>query len=323
MIDQWPQDLVDLLTNPKPTDPVAIWIGAGLGAELGYPLTRVLVERLIRECEDTQCDPAGIHVARNYLNKARDYRMAAEQCWELLDDPARFRQVLLNTFRQSEEKERGTGLQACENILRTPFDAYVTTNYNTELSAVSQDLAGREPVFKLEPDMVYPYLDPTRLRVRCIHYIHSNVAQVDSIVLRETDFLKAYGDGSCLPEFLRQLFSTHHLLFLGTDARDDDILWVLHRMQQIFQESKPQIRYILLPVTERGAAKVHPLERPYGIRPFWYTVRYKTVRTEYEPRVEIEDRSELYRLLAEISRRTQSGWRRAKVPPDVPPSVLR
>lgn len=310
MIDEWPSDLVDLLANPGSTEPVAIWIGAGLGQELGYPLTTPLVELLIQVCKDAHCDAADIQIARDYLGRG-EYRLAADQCQDVLNDPPRFRQVLLDAF--SATKERDSGLLACENVLAAPFNAYVTTNYNTSLSTVSGRLGRGEPMYKLAPDMVYPYLDPARLPKRCIHYIHSNVTQIDDIVLGERDFLKAYRDGSCLPKFLEVLFATHHVLFFGTEVRDDDTRWILHKMQRVFQATTTRKRYILLATTEQGAARVHTLERTYQVRPIWYTVEHKTIQTQHEPTKHIVDRSKLYQLLSELRGKTQAGWIREEL----------
>lgn len=315
MIDEWPRDLVDLLINPKPSEPVAIWIGAGLGAELGYPLTTPLVERLLNECHQAGCAPADIQIARELLNTKRDYRLAAEQCWQILNDPARFRQVLVDALSLREENE--TGLQACENMLRTPFDTYITTNYNISLSKVARDLAERNRVYDLAPDVVYPYVDPSKLRERCIHYIHSNVTQAGDMVLRESTFLDAYAPNAPLPEFLAHLFTTHNLVFFGTDARDEDIMWILHRMQRVFAGSSPPVppkrRYILLPTTEHGAGTVHPLEGTYAIQPVWFTVTRRKVQTEQATITRIEDRGSLYKLLANLQEQTEIRWRRERV----------
>ena len=322
MIDEWPRDLIDLLVSPRVTEPVAIWIGAGLAAELGYPLIRQLVERLVRECQDAGCGAADVQQARDLLHKTGNYRMATEQCWESLNDPPRFLQVLVEQFSLREEEEKETGVRACENMLKTPFDTYVTTNYNTSLSRVARQLAKQDQAYQVS-DVVYPYVDPSKLRERCIHYIHSNVTQADHIILRESAFLEAYADGSPLPEFLGHLFATHNLVFVATDARDDPILWILDRMQRIFQRSVPPVpkkkRYILLPFTEHGPPTIHALQRTYGIEPVWFSVEYQTVDRNDTSSHRIEDWGRLYELLADLREQTEGRWRAEQVPEPTTP----
>jgi hypothetical protein len=314
MIDEWPRDLIQLLVDPKPSEPVAIWIGAGLGAELGYVLTTPLVERLIRECVRAGCAPGDIQQAQDLLYKKHDYRMAAEECWRVLNNPALFRALLVEEFSQRSENQ--TGLRACEAILRIPFDTYVTTNYNISLSTVAQDLAKRDGVYAMAPDVVYPNLTPSNLRERCIHYIHSNVTQVDSIVLRESTFLDAYKESSSLTLFLQDFFATHNVLFFGTDARDEDIMWILHRMRRIFPGTYPAVplkcSYVLLPIPEKGVPTGHPLDSLYGIRPLWFSVKYRRIETEEGTVNVITDRGNLYEMLGRLQKQTETRWRGAR-----------
>ena len=315
MIDEWPRDLIELLVNPKPTEPIAIWIGAGLGAELGYVLTTPLVERLVKECEDAGCPRADIQQAKDLLYKKSDYRMAAEECWRVLNDPARFRAVLVGAFSQRQETE--TGLRACEAILRTPFNTYVTTNYNTSLSVVAQDLGRRDRMYALAADVVYPHLDPSNLRERCISYIHSNVTQADSIVLRASTFHEAYGVSSRLTFFLEDLFTTHNVLFFGTDARDEDINWILDRMRRVFPGTYPAVpskrRYVLLPILEQGVPTGHPLDSVFGIKPLWFTVKRREVEAEDGTVSVTTDWGKLYEMLVDLHEQTEIRWRSGQV----------
>lgn len=285
---------MELVDDLKSTYPTALWIGSGPATELGYLDWQSVLKKLLAQCRvQTGASQADINKIDEMIER-RDFPRAADFCEQILGE-RQFQSVLTRIFSVVEKKE---SLRIFEDFLNIPFAAYVTTNFNTTLSNVANNLFGKKGSISIH-NSVFPNLDIREL-IRAdpnrvlIWYIHSNITRVDQIILTERRYNEVYrGQNPTLREFLETLFRTYNVVFVGTELPDWDLEKILYETVQSQPVSTPTHRYIFLRYNEKeGVPATDIFARNYGMKIIWF------------PRIEIPaigyDYRKLYDYIQEL-----------------------
>jgi hypothetical protein len=137
--------------------------------------------------------------------------------WEIFDHRARnleFNPILLN-------------------LLKIPFCAYITTNYDPCI-----EFASRQHPFSLPPyKFVYPNLPVTELKNRHIFHVHGyidpeNKESVNTVVLSRNEYIDAYEKSGIVSNFLHSLFTDLDVLFIGFGWSDPVIIDIIRNVKE-------------------------------------------------------------------------------------------
>lgn len=217
------------------------WLGSGL-SEKHYPNWPQTVDQLCLSCGVAQLPDANAAKAVELIAKAEDCKVANIQAYYA---------TLEQLFGQGVKQPRW----ALTLLLRLPFSAYVTTNYDPALSCVA---AMHRPHINV---WTYPILPPQDLRDKTVFYIHGlglqgNTPTGRNLVLAQSDFDTAYN--GVVDAFLDPLLKFNPTVFLGCRLAEPEIYAVFDRLREIqtgIRRSDPRFsppkRAVLVPVRRR------------------------------------------------------------------------
>ena len=184
------------------------FVGAGLSKPAGYPDWAGLLQELANEA----------HLAPNAFN-SEDYLDRAEECFAAMGE-ARYYAFVERTF-SADGREPFRPIH--QYLMRTPFKAYLTTNFDGCLEKAAEMIGARGRIH------IFPDLNPGDLQQGDIFHIHgkldheSGMNPVGSIVLTRSDFRLAYEDSSSVHTLLNAAFSYGTVLFVGYSLSDPDL----------------------------------------------------------------------------------------------------
>lgn len=219
-----------------------------------------------------------------------------------------------------------------EDVLEIPFNAFLTTNFDSCLENAANKVGGIEKVH------VYPDLDPGRLYDRDIYHLHGRAydehgkSTVRTILLTASDYETAYGlstqsgyavalDGlPPLRSLLHTVFMHHTVLFVGFSLTDPGLGQVLKASLEEHKRLSEEVsridsgavrgkNHIALLGTvqrprseQRGGAPGPEEEAEKWHKEFLREREVSTIR--YEVRAEDDVHSELIRIVGDLYRRT-------------------
>lgn len=192
----------------------AVWIGSGLSNGL-YPSWKQTIQQLCNSCgipfpHDDDVLPT--QEADFYMEKADECKTA---------DPDEYSRALRSMFGPTSTQKR----QALSLLIRLPVKGFVTTNYDPLLREEANLYTGPDHAFNVR---AYPSLSTRDLSSSKtpIYHIHGAIFEDDedvNIVLAKSEYEEAYGDGSLLPGFLKDLLTMQDMLFVGCSLDEPDM----------------------------------------------------------------------------------------------------
>lgn len=140
-------------------------------------------------------------------------------------------------------------------LLRLPFKAYITTNFDPMLATTWTYLTKKNK-FYAYPNL--PYRELSNGQVFYIHgYIHGYIKESCTqikVVFAKSEFEEAYNkEQSLLPAFLQQLFTYERVIFVGCRLGEPQLYRILEIIKNIKSQHFNQHHlqhYILLPEGE-------------------------------------------------------------------------
>lgn len=235
----------------------SVFVGAGLSAHAEYPLWKELVRRL--------CLRSGKPVARETIETgAEDLLNIAQECRNVLGDEG-YRRFLESEFSQWTGKESFLPIHA--DLLALPFNAYLTTNFDSCIENAAKRVGGVESV------QVYPVLDPSHLRHRHVYHLHGRaydeqgVSTVDTMLLTARDFREAYEERNVLSSLLQDVFRWQTVFFIG-HSLDDPFL------RRILATSHKDFRELADDASRRGVGTLREKEH-FALLPCTYMVQHE------------------------------------------------
>jgi SIR2-like domain len=212
------------------------WVGSGLSA-VAYRGWNDAIAEL--------CDACGISRLAKYPS-ADELIDKAEECKKA--DQRAYEETLANLYGGNVTVTR----LAYQWLMRAPFKAYVTTNFDPLLSE-SAAVAGHANVFR------YPLLELPEIgrRTKPMFYIHGHarpngIASGQNLVLARSEFKEAYGGVVSL--FLQAIFLSYPIVFIGCGLSEPEIQEQMSRVHSMLVQIKRSrvgykspVRFALLP----------------------------------------------------------------------------
>jgi hypothetical protein len=222
-------DARDLALNRK----CVVFIGAGMSNPPGQQWQQ-LVEDIARQC--------GVKVEDQALPETIDL------CQE--GNPNQFEKALREQFPKHVARSR----TALHYLLRLPFKAYITTNFDPWLRQISTADRIKSGVH------VYPDLSLHEGLSGAIYYIHGCFDSEDRrynnsqrLVFGAKEFARAYSNESLLPGFLLSIFTYEHIIFLGFDPSERHVADLLNRANAVrasISDGEERRRFLFWPLPD-------------------------------------------------------------------------
>ena len=207
-----PQTIASKLAGHVRREDCVAWVGSGLSRPAGYPGWADTVRELCDACSVLPLTRAQESSAEHITNKAQECKDA---------DVMMYNQTLARLFARPTVQTR----LAYTLLMRIPFRAYVTTNFDPLL-------ANTAAAHGFCNTYAYRTLPFAKIGVdsRPVYYVHGLARREgqQDLVLARSEFEEAYSGMS--QSFLFQLLSYHPLIFLGCDLREPEVKALLTRV---------------------------------------------------------------------------------------------
>ncbi len=239
-----PESLVNAIQNER----AILFAGAGLSSSLGLPLFDKLTEHLASELGMPDSGDVDFSILAEYFCLSTSRRHDLFEWMKKTWHPA------------SIEIQDSTAHRA---ILELDFPVIYTSNYDSWIERAFE-AAGR-PFRKVMNVSDLAEAQPGETE---IIKFHGDFADPESIILRESDFLRRMSLEAPLDIRLRADSLARPILFVGYSLSDPNIRYLLYRLGQLWQEHTPEKTrpksYILM--VERNAIQERLL-RERGVEP--------------------------------------------------------
>jgi hypothetical protein len=186
---------------------LVVFAGAGISMDSGVPGWSQLVEQLKKDIEVPPGEADPLRIAQMYFNKR-----GQKELFEKLKTVLQYRQTKYNGIHEAIFELRP------EHIL--------TTNFDDLLEQVME--AKAEPFSVVRHDGDFPYALNTNLLVK----VHGDF-EAPFLVLKEDDYLAYAAAHPLLESFIKSVFSSKVVLFVGYSFSDIDLKMILHSVRHI------------------------------------------------------------------------------------------
>lgn len=209
---------------------LVVFTGAGIDVDSGVPLWSTLVNELSQDIEIPTNESDSLKIAQMYYNE-REQKEYIDKVREIL----KHKRVRYNPIH--------------EIIFDLKPEHILTTNYGDLFEQVINKKA--LPFSVVSKDEHFPFSLNTNLLVK----IHGDLNDVD-IVLKEDDYLDYSLNHPLIEGFIKSVFASKVVLFLGYSFSDIDLKYILQNVRSILGENF-QNAYLIT------TDKMHPTQRDY------------------------------------------------------------
>jgi hypothetical protein len=238
-----------------------LFVGAGLSRPAGYPAWHGLMESVVQETVGSAAgDAAGLELTT--LLKAGRYTELADQCREILG-PSRFAAFLRTELAKPVAPPEATH----RPIVRTPYAAIITTNFDTLL----------EDAYALWSDEGVPKCPTgTQLgrhgtllldRTFFILKAHGTINDPASLVFTSEDYRRITHANPAFQSMMAALLLSHAVVFVGYSLNDPNFRLLLDSQLSLFGTQAPP-RYAVMEGV--GSLEAQILRRTAGIETISY-----------------------------------------------------
>lgn len=186
---------------------LVVFVGAGLSIDSGIPTWTRLIDELKKDISIDELETDFPKIAQLYQNE-RDHK-------DLID---KVRDILL--FK----KARYNSLH--EEIFELNPEFIITTNFDDLLEQVIKSKA--YPFSIIKKDKEFPYSRNTKLLVK----MHGDLEE-SNIVLTEEDYLNYSSNFPLIESFIKGLFATKVILFVGYSFSDYNLKYIIQFVKNI------------------------------------------------------------------------------------------
>ncbi len=257
-----PKELIERIADGS----VTVFIGAGLSQGAGLPGWPKLLEQMMAWGKDNQVDfsEAEEKELKTSIRKG-ELLWVAEVLRERMGKPA-FHQFMREVFLESEPLPT----DAHRLLPAIPFSSVLTTNYDCLLEKVYID-SYKGASFHSFTHRDSPELaNALRKGEFYLLKLHGTIDRIDTIVLGSSDYREVIHKNHAYLEFLKILFSTKTILFLGFGLNDPDLKLLLDELKTIFNDYIGP-HYALMNSNEAKTFKGQSYEKDYNIKILAYT----------------------------------------------------
>lgn len=181
-----------------------------------------------RELIASLCANCGVTLNPDDLETEERLLELADIAWEA--DAELFCKFLFDRFGPTVTKDS----RVYSWILRLPFRAYMTTNYDDGLCSFN-GVGGKNC-----PVSIYPDIRPTDISSRPIFYLHGKVNSIEfnneSIILGAKSFDKGYNATSPLLDVIKSLLLYENIIVLGARLREPPLNKLIKQINEIAKQ---------------------------------------------------------------------------------------
>lgn len=222
---------IGIIRNAIDTNKLVVFAGAGISVDAGIPEWSVLIDEMKLEIDIPKSEMDFLRIAQMYFND-RQQKEYIEKVRSVL----KHKKVKYNEIHQ-------------ELFQLSPVHI-LTTNYDDLLEQVIKNKS--LPFSIVTNDREFPYALNTNLLVK----VHGDLDDID-IVLKEDDYLDYSLNHPLIEAFLKSVFATKIVLFVGYGFSDMNLKMIIQTVRNILGKDF-QSAY-LLSVEDT----LHPAEREY------------------------------------------------------------
>ncbi len=219
------------IRNAIDTNKLVVFAGAGISIDAGVPSWSVLIDEMKLEIDIPQNEQDYLRIAQMYFNERQQKEMI-----EKVRSVLKHKKVRYNEIH--------------EEIFKLNPDHILTTNFDDLLEQVVKKES--LPFSVVTKDQEFPYALNTHLLVK----IHGDLNNTD-IVLKEDDFINYSTNHPLIEAFLKSLFASKVVLFIGYGFSDIDLKSIIQSVRNIL--GKDFQNAYLLSVDD----KLHPSQIEY------------------------------------------------------------
>lgn len=250
------------------------FVGAGPSMSVGLPNWPQLLQRMIEWCEShgvtlsNRADIEGI-IRKNDLPSAADVlrdRMGEDK----------YRAFMEEVFLRSDLKPT----EVHRLLAELPFAGLATSNYDPLVESGYREVHSGKPL-EVFTQVDYEQLAKAlREKKPFVLKAHGTIERFETIVLGKSDYSRLIHESPGYRTFLRALFTSMTVLFIGFSMTDPELLLLLDELKTIFKgHAVPH--YALMDVTNVTATEQELFVKNYGVQiiPYQATAGYPEVKS--------------------------------------------
>lgn len=274
-------DIPDELIEQIYRGNTVLFVGAGLSAGAGFPRWRELMFRMIDWAEKNNIGLNGNKEEFLKLIEEKEFLLVAEELRDIISNEL-FEKFMRSVFRDDTKKPSPAHMI----LPGIPFAALLTTNYDVLLESAYAQYIGVHPHTCTHSDT--PRLvELNKSNEFYILKMHGDIDQFETVVVSQSDYRQLMFKNKAYHDFLRTLFMTRTVFFVGFSLTDPDLMLLLDELGTIFKSYGGR-HYALMNTKEAGEVKRKSFERHYNIQIIPYEA------TKGHP--------EVYEILSEVSK---------------------
>jgi len=219
------------IRNAIDSKKLVVFAGAGISVDAGIPIWSTLIDEMTTDITIPSGESDYLRIAQMYFNE-------------------RMQKDYIDKIRSVLKHKKVSYNEIHEQIFKLNPRHILTTNYDDLLEQVIKK--GSHPFSVINDDSEFPYASDTSLLVK----IHGDLGNTN-IVLKEDDYLDYSLNHPLIEAFLKSIFATNVVLFIGYGLADTNLKMIIQTVRNIL--GKNFQRPYLLNLDE----KLHFAQRRY------------------------------------------------------------
>lgn len=251
------EQFLKLYSNDK--NRVVPFIGAGLAVPL-FPSWKNLLLEMVELCySNNQLNYDKGEILKR-INDGQKYLEIADVCVDAMGKTA-YREFLENHFDKKFDYDQIP--DAYKELFKLELSTLITTNYDS-----IPEVASRGTYKIYNNKTISEALRAYEQRKNLVVKLHGDINNQDSIVLTNQEYNGIIFNNSAVQNFLRTIFSSKTLLFLGFSLTDIHIDLILKHLHSI-NDGISITHYALMAISSKF--DIDTIEKNYGIKVIPYT----------------------------------------------------
>lgn len=255
MVVEIPDELIEQIYRGN----TILFVGAGLSAGAGLPRWHELMCQMIDWAEKNNIELDEYKEEFLKLIEEREFLLVAEELRDSMGNGF-FEKFMRSIFRDNTKRP-----SLAHTILpEIPFAALLTTNYDVLLESAYTQYRGVHPHTCTHADTP-KLVELNKNNEFYILKMHGDIDQFGTVIVGRSDYRQLMFKNKAYHDFLKTLFMTRTVFFVGFSLTDPDLMLLLDELGTIFKSYGGR-HYALMNTKEAGIIKRKSFERHYNIQ---------------------------------------------------------
>ena len=244
-----------IIKNASMNNKLVVFIGAGVSANSGIPMWGELIEKIKSKIDITDPYMDSLKIAQYFYN-SRDKKEYYE-------------------FLKSELEIDAKPNAIHDKLLELNPQHIITTNYDNLI----EEQAYRKGMFYnlVCKDSDLPYTSNNKMIIK----MHGDFAN-RNIVFKEDDYLSYSNNFKLLENYIKSIFSTYTVLFVGYSLSDPDTKSIFQWVKDILGDDLPRPYFLKIDKDEEFDINEYEYYKNKGINVLYYSKINKGLRENIE-----------------------------------------